>query len=48
VNFCTYCLQRHAVLQAIEIGDGERVHHTGQRRTLLAELEEHLAEAVVG
>src|SRR6185312_14674436 len=29
-------------------GHGERVHHAGQRRALLAELEEHLAHAVVG
>ena len=43
-------LERHAVLQADRDGDREGVHHAGQGRALLAELEEDLAElrVVVG
>ena len=40
-------LERDAVLQPDRDGDREGVHHAGQRRALLAELEEQLAEAVV-
>jgi hypothetical protein len=41
-------LERHAVLQRDRDRDRERVHDTGQGRPLLAELQEHLAQAVVG
>ena len=40
-------LQRHSVLQSDGHRNGERVHHTGERRALLSELEEHLAETVI-
>ena len=40
-------LQRHAVLQADRDRDREGVHHAGQGRALLAELEEDLAELAV-
>ena len=40
-------LQRHAVLQADADRDRERVHHAGQGRALLAELEEDLAQLAV-
>ena len=40
-------VERDAVLQADRDGHGEGVHHASQRRALLAELEEHLAHAVV-
>jgi hypothetical protein len=39
-------LERHAVLQADRDADRERVEQTGQRRALLAELDEDLAEPV--
>jgi hypothetical protein len=41
-------LKRDAVLQANRDRHRERVHHAGQRRPLLTELEEHLARAVAG